>query len=117
VRPGRFDRIIAVPLPDIRGRAQILKHHMKDVIIGKGSTFLALSASFLERQFRCGHQDSCTGHSRLLRSRPAEHGQVSGRYSCALVFPYLLDSQAAIQASKEHAAEVSLKHFEWAKVW
>jgi len=27
----------------------------------------------------------------------------------------LLDSQAAIQASKEHAAEVSLKHFEWAK--
>ncbi|KAJ7452414.1 ATP-dependent peptidase [Mycena galericulata] len=39
VRPGRFDRIIAVPLPDIRGRAQILKHHMKDVITGKGAHF------------------------------------------------------------------------------
>jgi len=31
-RPGRFDKVIAVPLPDIRGRVQILKHHMRDVI-------------------------------------------------------------------------------------
>jgi ATP-dependent metalloprotease len=31
VRPGRFDRHISVPLPDIRGRVQILLHHMKDV--------------------------------------------------------------------------------------
>ncbi len=30
-RPGRFDRIVAVPLPDVRGRIQILKHHMKNV--------------------------------------------------------------------------------------
>lgn len=34
VRPGRFDRHIAVPLPDIRGRAQILVHHMKEIVIG-----------------------------------------------------------------------------------
>jgi ATP-dependent metalloprotease len=34
-RPGRFDRIIAVPLPDIRGRVQILKHFMRDVITSK----------------------------------------------------------------------------------
>ncbi|KAH7889699.1 ATP-dependent metallopeptidase Hfl [Phlebopus sp. FC_14] len=31
-RPGRFDRHIAVPLPDIRGRIQLLQHFMKDVI-------------------------------------------------------------------------------------
>lgn len=30
-RPGRFDRNISVPLPDVRGRMQILKHHMKNV--------------------------------------------------------------------------------------
>ncbi|KAJ3514840.1 hypothetical protein NLJ89_g2128 [Agrocybe chaxingu] len=35
VRPGRFDRTIAVPLPDIRGRVQILKHHMQGVVVGK----------------------------------------------------------------------------------
>ena len=35
-RPGRFDRHIAVPLPDIRGRVQIIKHHMKGVKIGEG---------------------------------------------------------------------------------
>ncbi len=32
-RPGRFDRNVAVPLPDVRGRMAILKHHMKNVQI------------------------------------------------------------------------------------
>ncbi|MDT8319864.1 MAG: ATP-dependent zinc metalloprotease FtsH [Xanthomonadales bacterium] len=31
LRPGRFDRQVVVPLPDIRGRAAILKVHMKKV--------------------------------------------------------------------------------------
>ena len=31
LRPGRFDRQVHVPLPDIRGRDQILKVHMKKV--------------------------------------------------------------------------------------
>ena len=31
LRPGRFDRQVIVPLPDIRGREQILKVHMKKV--------------------------------------------------------------------------------------
>ncbi len=31
LRPGRFDRQVVVPLPDIRGRAQILKVHMRRV--------------------------------------------------------------------------------------
>ncbi|SCZ97663.1 BZ3500_MvSof-1268-A1-R1_Chr4-3g07348 [Microbotryum saponariae] len=31
VRAGRFDRIVAVPLPDVRGRAEILKHHMRNI--------------------------------------------------------------------------------------
>lgn len=30
-RPGRFDIQINVPLPDVRGRVQILKHHAKSV--------------------------------------------------------------------------------------
>ena len=41
VRPGRFDRTIAIPLPDLKDRAEIIKIHMrnkpfdKDVEIGK----------------------------------------------------------------------------------
>jgi cell division protease FtsH len=31
LRPGRFDRQVVVPLPDIRGREQILKVHMRAV--------------------------------------------------------------------------------------
>lgn len=30
-RPGRFDKIVHVELPDVRGRIAILKHHMKKV--------------------------------------------------------------------------------------
>ena len=30
-RPGRFDRNVVVPLPDVRGRISILKHHMRNI--------------------------------------------------------------------------------------
>jgi len=33
LRPGRFDRQVVVPLPDIRGREQIIKVHMRKVPI------------------------------------------------------------------------------------
>ena len=34
LRPGRFDRQVVVPLPDIRGREEILKVHMRKVPLG-----------------------------------------------------------------------------------
>lgn len=37
VRPGRFDRHIAVPLPDVRGRVQILQHHLRAITVGTGA--------------------------------------------------------------------------------
>ena len=35
LRPGRFDRKIAVTLPDLEGRFKILKIHAKDKKLGK----------------------------------------------------------------------------------
>ena len=43
-RPGRFDRNVVVGLPDVRGRMAILKHHMKDVIIGNDVSVESLAA-------------------------------------------------------------------------
>jgi cell division protease FtsH len=34
LRPGRFDRQVIVPLPDVRGREQILRVHMRRVPLG-----------------------------------------------------------------------------------
>ncbi|TFK29935.1 ATP-dependent peptidase [Coprinopsis marcescibilis] len=82
VRPGRFDRIVAVPLPDIRGRAQILQHHMRNVTTSRD-----------------------VDPKVLARGTPG----FSGADLQNMV------NQAAIQASKEKAKEVDLKHFEWAK--
>ncbi|KAL3155675.1 hypothetical protein ABBQ32_012702 [Trebouxia sp. C0010 RCD-2024] len=44
-RPGRFDRRVAVPMPDVRGRLEILEHYLKDK--PRDST---VSAAILARQ-------------------------------------------------------------------
>ncbi len=35
LRPGRFDRQVVVPLPDVLGREQILKLHMRKIPAGE----------------------------------------------------------------------------------
>ncbi|KTD52308.1 cell division protease ftsH [Legionella quinlivanii] len=43
LRPGRFDRQVVVPLPDIRGREQILKVHLQKVPIEKTVDILPIA--------------------------------------------------------------------------
>ncbi|KAF4614907.1 hypothetical protein D9613_003054 [Agrocybe pediades] len=82
VRPGRFDRVIAVPLPDVRGRVQILQHHMKGVTVSPD-----------------------VDPKILARATPGFSGADLQN----------MINQAAIHASKLHAKEVNLKHFDWAR--
>ncbi|CAG8755197.1 20222_t:CDS:2, partial [Gigaspora rosea] len=82
VRPGRFDRHVAVPLPDVHGRVQILSHHLKNVQIS-----------------------SDVDISVIARGTPG----FSGADLANLV------NQAAIQASRDCAQEVAMRHMEYAK--
>jgi ATP-dependent metalloprotease len=36
LRPGRFDRHVTVPLPDLRGRSDIIRHYLRDVPVANG---------------------------------------------------------------------------------
>ncbi|GAA5848518.1 hypothetical protein JCM8547_004537 [Rhodosporidiobolus lusitaniae] len=44
VRPGRFDRHVVVPLPDVRGRMEILKHHLRNIVYDRAKVDLSLLA-------------------------------------------------------------------------
>jgi cell division protease FtsH len=43
LRPGRFDRQVVVPLPDVRGREQILKVHMRKVPVSDNVNAMQLA--------------------------------------------------------------------------
>ncbi|MCZ6472012.1 MAG: ATP-dependent zinc metalloprotease FtsH [SAR324 cluster bacterium] len=43
LRPGRFDRHVVVPLPDIHGREQILKVHTANVTLASGVDLLVIA--------------------------------------------------------------------------
>jgi cell division protease FtsH len=62
LRPGRFDRQVVVPLPDIRGREQILKVHMRKVPLAR----------------RRQADDHRARHAGLLRRRSRQPGQRGG---------------------------------------
>jgi cell division protease FtsH len=62
LRPGRFDRQVVVPLPDVRGREQILKVHMRKVPLAD--------------DVKPAHHRA--RHAGLLRRRPREPGQRGG---------------------------------------
>ena len=62
LRPGRFDRQVVVPNPDVVGRENILKVHVQQGAAGA----------------RREPEDHRARHARLLRRRPGQPGQRSG---------------------------------------
>ena len=44
-RPGRFDAKITVPMPDVKGRYDILKLHLKNVQVADGMFVLNVSGN------------------------------------------------------------------------
>ena len=81
LRPGRFDRQVVVPLPDIRGREQILHVHMRKVPIApdvKAEHHRARHARLLRRRSREPRQRG--GAVRRARQQaPGRHGRLRAR--------------------------------------
>jgi ATP-dependent Zn protease len=50
VRPGRFDRTVAVPLPDVRGRLEILTHYLRSKPLARDEAEAAERAAENERR-------------------------------------------------------------------
>ena len=95
MRPGRFDRQVVVPLPDIRGREQILLVHMRKVpmagdvkaeVIARGTPGFSGRRPRQPRQrsgaVRRPQQQAAGGHGRLrARQGQDHHGRGAPRRS------------------------------------
>ncbi len=44
MRPGRFDKVVYMPLPDEKGRAEVFRYHLKKLPISKGLDYGKLAA-------------------------------------------------------------------------
>ena len=81
LRPGRFDRQVVVPLPDIRGREQILLVHMRKVPMApdvQGRHHRARHAGILRRRSRePGERGGAVRRAR--QQAPGRHGRFRAR--------------------------------------
>jgi len=82
LRPGRFDRQVVVPLPDIRGREEILKVHMRKVpisadvqpdIIARGTP--GMSGADLANLVNEAALFAARGNKRLVDMEDFEHAK------------------------------------------
>jgi len=99
LRPGRFDRQVVVPLPDIRGREGILKVHMRKVPLDDDVE------PRLKVHMRKVPLDDDVEPRTIARGTPG----FSGADLANLV------NEAALFAAREAAKTVSMDHFERAK--
>ena len=57
-RPGRFDRHVAVPLPDVRGRLEILKYYLQ-VCSSPEALRILLVEHLSDDIYSCVHRCAC----------------------------------------------------------
>ncbi len=108
LRPGRFDRILAVPAPDEEGREQILRIHTKKKPLAKDVDIPKLAAdteSFTGAELAAvANLASVASIKRLLK----EHGKEAEDQSASLTVS-MRDFQAAIEDVKKRRATAAVQ--------
>jgi len=74
VRPGRFDRQVAVPLPDVRGRLEILMHYLKSKPLARDEAEAAERAAENARREAAAEAMTGAGASASANSHPNAAG-------------------------------------------
>ncbi|KAI9852657.1 MAG: hypothetical protein M1838_006114 [Thelocarpon superellum] len=69
MRPGRFDRHIAIDRPTMEGRKQIFKVHVKKIVIGDEEEFLAGRVAALTPGFSGADIANCVNEAALIAAR------------------------------------------------
>jgi SpoVK/Ycf46/Vps4 family AAA+-type ATPase len=72
VRPGRFDRHVVVPAPDVEGRRQILETYARKIAVADGVDFLVGGAALPWLGLRWGCQPAGLRRQHAARRRPGQ---------------------------------------------
>ena len=73
LRPGRFDRQVVVPLPDVRGRSQILKVHMRKVPAAENVDPMVIARGTPGSTVRRAWQQEAGYHGRVRACQGQDH--------------------------------------------
>ncbi len=101
LRPGRFDRNIAIDRPTMEGRKQIFKVHMKKIVTGEEIEHLTGRLAALTPGFSGADIANCVNEAALIGVWYQFLYSINTLLTCSL-------------AARQNATSVEMKHFEQA---
>lgn len=104
-RPGRFDRIVSVDLPDLEGRKRILELHTRNKPMASGVDLLQVARETFG--FSGAHLESLTNEAAILALREGA-GQIEQRHLVEAVDKVILGEKLDRRPSDEEKRRIAV---------